>query len=316
MLGTLFDKTTGLFDKRFTLALLLPAFAFSAGCGSLAATMVGWHATAAWWGHLEAARQVAVGVAVAAGIVLVGIVIGTQVVMMTRLFEGYWAWWWVGTTLGRMGRWREGKRRAKMARDASDLGYLRGSLAFPPDPASLLPTRLGNVLRAAESYPGDEERWGLDAAFWWPRLYLVMPDSARSQIDDARASLDQLMVLSMLSGAFGIAGLGLSCAGLNLAVGLGCAAGALLLSRGCYLAAVTSATVFGDLIRSCYDLYRGDLLIRLGWPVPATMEEERQLWKALGQQLYRRGASQAGETLLNAPRQRPVPPPQSSPPAP
>jgi hypothetical protein len=41
MLGTLFDKVTGLFDKRFTLALLLPVFAFAAGTGALAAGPAG-----------------------------------------------------------------------------------------------------------------------------------------------------------------------------------------------------------------------------------------------------------------------------------
>ena len=47
MLGTLFDKVTGLFDKRFTLALLLPTFALAVGTGALATTMTGWHRTVA-----------------------------------------------------------------------------------------------------------------------------------------------------------------------------------------------------------------------------------------------------------------------------
>jgi hypothetical protein len=102
--------------------------------------------------------------------------------------------------------------------------------------------------------------------------------------------------------------LALSCAGLNLAVGLGCAAGAFLLSRSSYLAAVTAAGVFGELVRSSYDLFRGDLLAKLGWPMPPTLPRERQLWLALGQQLYRRGTSQPGETMLNAPRQPPAAP--------
>jgi hypothetical protein len=308
MLGTLFDKVTGLFDSRFTLALLLPTFAFAAGTGALAATMIGWHQTATWWSGMDAARQVALGVAAAAAVVVVAVIVGTQVVAMTRLLEGYSRWGWADATLGRMGRSREQKRRARLAKDASELGYLRGYLAFPPAPSPVLPTRLGNALRAAESYPGDEERWGLDAVFWWPRLYLILPDSARAQVDDARASLDQLVVLTVLSAGFGVVALVLSAAGLNPAVGLSCAGGALLLSRGCYLAAVTSATVLGDLVRSCYDLFRGDLLARLGWQMPPTLKRERQLWTVLGQQLYRRGSSQQGDALLNAPREPHAPP--------
>ena len=350
MFGTLFDKVTGLFDKRFTLALLLPVFAFAAGTAALAATMTGWHQTVTWWSGLDAARQVATGVAAGAAVVVLAVIAGTQVVAMTRVLEGYWRWAWANRTLGRLGRWHEEKRRDDLARDvqtaldtlaaqaalatqaeqaeqpeqagkairaaaaarvSADLAYQRSFLAFPPPPGPVMPTRLGNALRAAAAYSADEERWGIDGEFWWPRLYLVLPDSARAQVDDARAALDQLVVLTMLSAAFSLVALGLSCAGLNLAVGLGCAGGAVLLSRGCYLAAVTSATVLGDLMRSCYDMFRGDLLARLGWPMPPTLRRERQLWTALGQQFYRRGTSNEGDALVNAPRQPPAPPPPS-----
>ena len=309
MLGTLFDKVTGLFDSRFVLALLLPVFAFAAGTAALAATMTGWHQADTWWAGLDAARQVALGVAAAAAVVVLAIIIGTQVVAMTRVLEGYWPSRWVNATLGRLGRWRERKRRASLAAaaDTSDLAALRSYLAFPPD-GEPLPTRLGNALLAAESYPGDEQRWGIDAVFWWPRLYLILPDSARDQVDNARASLDQLVVLTMLSAAFGVVSLALSCAGLNLAAGLGCAAGALLLSRSSYLAAVTAAAVFGDLVRSSYDLFRGDLLGKLGWPMPPTLAAERQLWTALGEQLYARGTTRQGRAWLDAPRKPPAAP--------
>src|SRR5579863_4844260 len=151
MLGTLFDKVTGLFDSRFVLALLLPVFAFAAGACALAATMTGWHQAAAWWAGLDAARQVALGVAAAGAVVVLAVIVGTQVVALTRVLEGYWRWRWVNVTLGGVGRWREKKRRARLAAEATQLGDLHGYLAFPPDPAPVLPTRLGNALRAAES---------------------------------------------------------------------------------------------------------------------------------------------------------------------
>jgi hypothetical protein len=127
-------------------------------------------------------------------------------------------------------------------------------------------------------------------------------------VDDARAGVDQLVVLTMLSAAFGVAAFILSFVGLNQDVGFSCAGGGLLLARASYLAAVTSAAVFGDLVRSCYDLFRGDLLTRLGWQMPPTLKRERQLWGALGQQLYRRGTDQQDEALLNAPRKPPASP--------
>jgi hypothetical protein len=318
MLGTLFDKVTGLFDKRFTLALLLPTFAFVTGIGALIATMIGWHATLTWWADLGGARQVALGVAAAAGIVTLAIIVGTQVVAMTRLLEGYWTWPWINSTLGGLGRWRERKRRGKLdeEKDKSDLGFLRRYLAFPDSEVEpeVLPTRLGNALRAAESYPGDPERWSLNAPFWWSRLYLIMPDSARDQVDAARSALDQLVVLTILAAVFCLVSLGLAIAGqfcsagLPAIVGFPCAAGAFLLSRVSYLSAVTAATAYGDLVRSCFDLFRGDLLTRLGWALPPALADERELWVALGDQLYGRGTSNAGEARLKAPRQPPAPP--------
>jgi hypothetical protein len=316
MLGSLFDRATGLFDKRFVLGLLLPAFAFLGGAGALAATMAGWGATLRWWQVLGTTQQVALGVVAAAGVIVVATLLGTQVVALTRLLEGYWRWAWADRSLGRLGRSREARRQRRLAADQTPLGVLHSYLAFPPPEMQaqlgpLLPTRLGNTLRAAEVYPGDPERWGIDAPFWWPRLYLVLPDGVRDQVDDGRSALDQLVVLTALAAGFAVVALGCTCGGLPVVVGLPSAAGALLLSRLTYLAAVTASGAYGDLVRSCYDLYRGDLLARLGWPMPATRLDERSLWQALAQQLYRRSASSAQQALVDAPR---LPPP--GPPAP
>ena len=58
----------------------------------------------------------------------------------------------------------------------------------PADPAWLLPTRLGNALRAAETRAG--EPYGLDAVVAWPRLYPLLPDGVRALVDDQRDGLD------------------------------------------------------------------------------------------------------------------------------
>ncbi len=167
MLGTLFDKVTGLFDSRFVLALLLPVFAFAAGTAALATTMTGWHQADTWWAGLDAARQVALGVAAAAAVVVLAIIIGTQVVAMTRLLEGYWRSGWVNATLGRLGRWREKKRRASLAAaaDTSDLAALHSYLAFPHRQAvhqlrCPVFRRLANRFRDAHGQAGRDEHHG------------------------------------------------------------------------------------------------------------------------------------------------------------
>jgi hypothetical protein len=308
MFSSAFGTVTGLLDRRFVLGLLLPVLAFWAGVGALAATAYGWSRTNSWWQHLDTSRHVALTLAAVAGLVFVAIVLSTQVVPMTRILEGYWSWSWIDKTAGRFGRYRQGKRRVRLDQDKSPMGYLRDYLAFAPaELGPLMPTGLGNTLRAAESYPGDDERWGLDAVFWWPRLYLLLPDSVRDQVDEARTSMDQLVLLSVLSAAFAAAAIGFGIAGLNPAVWVSCTVGGLILARLSYLAAVAASTVFGDLVRSCFDLFRGDLLTHLGWPTPDSLPGERTLWVALGQQLYRRSASSAHQGLVNAPRQRPAP---------
>lgn len=249
MFGTFFDKVTGLFDRRFVLGLLLPTFVFFAGAGALVATDAGWTQTISWWQYLGTSRQVTLAVATAAGLVFAATVLGTQVVAITRVFEGYWRWGWADKTIGAVGRRWQRHRLTQLANDASAMGYLREYLAFAPaELGAVLPTRLGNTLRAAESYPGDPERWGLDAVFWWPRLYLIIPDSARAQVDEARASMDQMVVLSALSVMFAAVAAGVGIAGLPLAVWAPCCVGGLALSWLTYRAAVTSAAGFGDLV--------------------------------------------------------------------
>jgi len=49
---------------------------------------------------------------------------------------------------------------------------------YPVDRDTLLPTRLGNLLRAAEEYPNI--RYGLETFTVWPRLWMVLPDNARN----------------------------------------------------------------------------------------------------------------------------------------
>src|SRR2546422_981742 len=99
MFGTFFDKVTGLFDRRFVLGLLLPTFTFFAGIGALIATDLGWTKTIFWWQHMGTTQQVALAIAATAGLIFVATVLGTQVVAITRLFQGYWRWAWADKTI-------------------------------------------------------------------------------------------------------------------------------------------------------------------------------------------------------------------------
>lgn len=308
MFGSILDKATGLLDKRFVLNLLLPALAFWAGIVLLAIQGSGWAPVAVRWDHLSGVAQVLVAGAAVAGLILFAFVIGGQVTALTKLWEGYWP--------GPLGRRLAGRGTARQLKGWRGLdtrtasGYTKRYYRYPVREAELLPTRLGNVLRAAEAYPGDDERYGLDAVFFWPRLYLVLPTEVRTQVEEYRSGVDRMVVLASLAVAFPVVALapvGLAGTGWRAWL-LGCVV-ALLVAVLTYRAAVSAAVGFGDVVRACFDLYRHTLLTQMGLAMPATLEEERQLWLALQQQLYRRGADEPELLRLRAEgTPRPAPP--------
>ncbi len=76
------------------------------------------------------------------------------------------------------------------------------SLFYPPDHSKIMPTRLGNVLRAIEFY--SLERYNLDAVVIWPRLQQDLPEGFSSSLLDSKASLDLMVTLSTFILLFGI----------------------------------------------------------------------------------------------------------------
>jgi hypothetical protein len=157
---------------------------------------------------------------------------------------------------------------------------------YPPA-REVLPTRLGNVLRAAERYP--EQRYGAEMILIWPRLYQVLPRDAIDDVEGARSSMEFLLVLSLWFTAFATTA--------PLAVVL--AKGAPLVAVICfvigaggayaaYLSAVVAAVEYGEQLRSIFDVYRLDLLRRLNLPALHDITEERQQWQALGALIGRR----------------------------
>ena len=59
---------------------------------------------------------------------------------------------------------------------------------FPDEQQYFMPTRLGNLLKAAELRP--LSKYGLDSVICWPRIWLLLPESAKTELVNARADLD------------------------------------------------------------------------------------------------------------------------------
>jgi hypothetical protein len=155
---------------------------------------------------------------------------------------------------------------------------MRRFYQFPVRSADVLPTRLGNVLRAAEDYPGDDERYGMDAVFYWPRLYLVLLVETRSLVEGHRSGVDRMVLLASLAALFPAASTvvlavtGTPWTAWAVSVVTAAAVGVLA-----YEGAVNAATEFGDVIRACFDNYRRTLLEQFGLPLPASLEQERKV---------------------------------------
>ena len=288
MWDPIFSQATGFLDKRFVLNIVLPALGFWGGLALLAAGGVGWASVSHWWSARTGFVQTLVVGAAVAGLLVFSFLASGLVTSLTRLWEGYWP----GGMNSALARWRIGchVKRWDALNLRDDTDYMRRFYHFPVRKADVMPTRLGNVLRAAEDYPGDDERYGMDAVFYWPRLYLILPSDARSLADSYRSGLDRMILLASLATAFPVAALVVlalahtSWLAWAVALVVSVFAGA-----AGYGGAVSAAVAFGDVLRSCFDNYRRTLLTQLGMTPPSSLEAERKLWGALKQQLYQRG---------------------------
>ena len=250
------------------------------------------------------------GVAMAGLTVLFSGLLYTLNTPIIRFYEGYpWAHSYVGQALV----WWQKRRWSKVTSLAygvsavvgagtsvspaakGDLrtlaeGMLRRFRAeFPSQASSVLPTRLGNVIRSFEDYP--RRQYGMSAIPLWPRLVAVIDPGYAESADDAKSSFDFMINVSFLSAVSCIALLlaGLTWptrgGGLSLAFWMQ-VLGLAVMSRVFYAGSIGQAATWGNLVRGAFDLYRGKLLEQMGFAhKPADLHEERALWSHISRQM-------------------------------
>ncbi|TQF01308.1 hypothetical protein E6W39_02470 [Kitasatospora acidiphila] len=285
--GTLLDKTSGWLDGPLVTTILLPVLTFGASVGALIATHIGWSDVDHWLNGLTGLRQVLVAGGALAVLLILGWFVEIAMPAVIQAYEGYWPEWL--TPLARWGERRQARRRDKLRALRTDSDFARLHREFPPlsedseDDWPLLPTRLGNVMLAAECYPND--RYGVDGVFFWPRLYGLLPTALLTPLSTARANLERMLVISLLSALFFLVAVVFAGVGLPIQIWAPCLVGAALLSFLAYRAAVAEAIGYGELIRAAFDTHRRKLLAAIG-PKPSTSRESNS-WRTLGQVLYR-----------------------------
>lgn len=273
--------------KEWTARMLTPAFAFWAG-GLLAwAFRHGWSNLTSWWSARSVLEQAALLVGGLFLVAFSAVVVEWAQDRILRWAEGYWPkpLWPLRFALAR--RWE--KKAQRMEERWQELAERCGGdperlspperaeyarldafrLRLPVDPGRMMPTLLGNLLRAAEEHAW--VRYGLEAGVCWPRLWFLLPRDVREEIAAARSRLNEatrwfgwgLLFVVWTVWAWWAAPVGLLIAGLA------------------WQGMTRAALVYGDLVRAAFDLYHPLLFEHLGWPKPKGPEDGRRLTEYL-----------------------------------
>ncbi len=310
MFTSILGELKGWFGRAFVLAVWLPVFVFAsaaaavylAGAGRLASFAAAW----AQWG---ADQKIITSAEFLLAVTLVAYALDFAQVSVTRLFEGYWPGLpplralagWRRRRYGRAldaltERVEELSEQIPSEGDAARLTRLRAEmnrleerrlLTFPPPDyeSHLMPTRLGNLYKAAELYP--HARYRIDSVVVWPRLREVLPDAFVGRLQEVKTAVDFLLLFSLLSAVFALASVPyLLARGARPSLVLACA-GALPLAWFAYRAALTPAQAYAEQIKVAFDLYRKPLLKTLGLRAPATLAGEQALWREVSDFIFR-----------------------------
>jgi hypothetical protein len=206
--------------------------------------------------------------------------------------------------INRIEKWQRGRTRAKLPayqkkklirinNRIQQLINQRDALAaeydskYPPTDALIMPTRLGNILRAAEAYP--QSRYYADSVALWPRMVWAVDREYMSHVDSANDQCSFLLNSSLLSGIFAV--MSFTASGYELAsnvssnpvIYLAVGIFALAIAWFFYTASLLNVTKYGNLIRSSYDLFRFNLLDKLHLKLPPNSESEKELWEQISE---------------------------------
>jgi hypothetical protein len=203
---------------------------------------------------------------------------------LLRLLEGYTLRpQWLKNQWTKSQRARRKVLRQQIA-SASSLevkARLREELSqFPRDPSWVLPTRLGNALRAGETY-GDSQ-YGISIVALWTRLVAVVDEKVVEQLAQSRAVMEFFVAMMALSGA-------LAAATVIVAVDAGEAVVLwwLVLLLGLmpiwYGRAVASVSWYAQAMYALADLGRLPLAKELGIRLPGDLAKERAVWEAVSE---------------------------------
>lgn len=267
----------GTLDRRFVSTVWLPVQAFLGGLLLIALSGVGWTQARNTWAALPVTAQVSVSVGYLVAGTLLAYALAAQLPSLVRLYEGYWL---NASALRGLGNRLTRRRRGHRTRLAEAGHHTRAAMLYPSEDKHLLPTRFGNIMRAAETHSW--QRYRLDAVLFWPRLHSCLPDPMLAQIAAARSGMEFMLVVSILGYAFCVVGT-VTAIVLQLWWGaLGSFGGGLVIGWVGHRSSLSHCHAFSTVLRAAFDVHRFAILDTLGWKHPTSWKQEREQWQAIG----------------------------------
>ena len=321
MFSTFLKEISGYFDRRFFLSAFFPVLAFAGLSLGMSLSLWGPQTLVDLWQKQVAELQAIMFIGILGIILFIAYLFHIFQTNLTRLYEGYWeslallSWWGKLRKRFYQRRWdfleketerlgkevtrletnipqgetslqvRERKRKVEELRGQLSVLEREWFLFLPPGRAYVMPTQLGNILRASELYA--LKRYNLDAVVAWPRMQSLLPKEFAEGLRDAKANLDLLMVVTTLAVIFAAGweiGLGTLTSRWDLFL---IASLSWLLVLFSYSGVLQAARTYGELIKASFDLYRWELLKALHLKMPENYEGERKLWDQINDLLYR-----------------------------
>lgn len=307
MFTTFLKELGGYFDRRWLLSVFFPSLAFWSTCLLVYGLAKGLGPALELWGRQSSQIQLILIVAFLSWVTFFAALLGNFQTGIIRFFEGYWQTFpftYLGnsrsayynrllTYLGTRTKNHEKEEAALQKRMSAgtnderkhaiqELRELRGAdreklFLFPVEPDRVMPTRLGNIIRAAELYPW--ARYGIDSVALWPRLHASLPAEFIETLLGAKTSMVFMLVMALLSFVFSlIVCLLLAIFTTNWLLLICCAIG-WPLAWLCYKNSLGSALLYAELIKTAFDLHRWKLLEGLHLKRPTTSEEEAKTWE-------------------------------------
>jgi hypothetical protein len=287
MFSTVLQELKGYFGRDFLLSAFFPVL-FFAGLSLMLFLEItqGLNAALTGWEKLPVISRSLIGIGGSVVVIVFAYLLYNFQYSLIRLFEGYWPrrrfflWLRNRRAASYQRLWQRLHSQAQSASTPQEANEIWAELlAFYPPPTHLdkmMPTRLGNILRAAEIYP--YERYGIDAVVIWPRLRPLLKPEVMALLEDRKTTLTFMLSMSLLSALFSLIWCPVLAFSnrwdLFLLGALGWP-----LAWMCYQNALQSALAHGEQLKVTFDLYRHELLRALNRPIPA--EDERKEWLRL-----------------------------------